>query len=63
MLTEGLSQMPLQVAENRKLHRQIADQIAALIRSGDCAAGERLPPQRTLARELGVSRPSVRVVS
>ena len=52
--------MPLQTVENRRLYRQIADQIAALIEKGEYAAGERLPPERDLAKQLGVSRPSVR---
>ena len=52
--------MPLQAVENRRLYRQIADQIAALIEKGEYGAGERLPPERDLAKQLGVSRPSVR---
>ena len=52
--------MPLQTVENRRLYRQIADQIAALIERGEYAAGARLPPERDLAKQLGVSRPSVR---
>ena len=52
--------MPLQAVDNRRLYRQIADQIAALIERGEYAVGERLPPERDLARQLGVSRPSVR---
>jgi DNA-binding FadR family transcriptional regulator len=52
--------MPLQAVDNRRLYRQIADQIAALIEKGEYAAGERLPPERDLAKQLGVSRPSVR---
>jgi DNA-binding FadR family transcriptional regulator len=52
--------MPLQTVENRRLYRQIADQIAALIDKGEYATGGRLPPERELARQLGVSRPSVR---
>ncbi len=52
--------MPLQAVDNRRLYRQIADQIAALINQGEYAAGRRLPPERDLARQLGVSRPSVR---
>ncbi len=31
-----------------------------MIRSGEFPAGSRLPPERDLARQLGVSRPSVR---
>src|SRR6266852_3886734 len=52
--------MPLQAVENRRLYRQIADQIAALIEKGEYGAGQRLPPERDLAKQLGVSRPSVR---
>src|SRR5947208_9814044 len=52
--------MPLQVVDNRRLYRQIADQIAALIQKGEYGKGERLPPERDLAKQLGVSRPSVR---
>ncbi len=52
--------MPLQAVENRRLYRQIADQIAALIEKGEYAKGGRLPPERDLAKQLGVSRPSVR---
>ena len=52
--------MPLQVVENRRLYRQIADQIAALIERGEYGVGQRLPPERDLAKQLGVSRPSVR---
>ena len=52
--------MPFQSIEPRRLYRQIADQIRALIKSGEFPAGSRLPPERDLARQLGVSRPSVR---
>ena len=52
--------MPLQAVESRRLYRQIADQIAALIERGEYGAGKRLPPERDLAKQLGVSRPSVR---
>lgn len=52
--------MPIHSIEPRRLYRQIADQIRTLIRSGEFSAGSRLPPERDLARQLGVSRPSVR---
>jgi DNA-binding FadR family transcriptional regulator len=52
--------MPLSSIEPRRLYRQIADQIRALIRNGEFKPGARLPPERDLARQLGVSRPSVR---
>ena len=52
--------MPFQSIEPRRLYRQIADQIRTLIKSGEYPAGARLPPERDLAKQLGVSRPSVR---
>ncbi len=52
--------MPIQSIEPRRLYRQIADQIRTLVRSGEFPSGSRLPPERDLARQLGVSRPSVR---
>ncbi|MEO5701583.1 MAG: FadR/GntR family transcriptional regulator [Casimicrobiaceae bacterium] len=52
--------MPFQSIEPRRLYRQIAEQIRSLIRSGEFRPGGRLPPERDLARQLGVSRPSVR---
>ena len=52
--------MPLQAVESRRLYRQIANQIADLIERGEYGVGARLPPERDLARQLKVSRPSVR---
>ena len=52
--------MPLQTIEPRRLYRQIADQLRVLIERSEFAVGTRLPPERDLARQLGVSRPSVR---
>jgi len=52
--------MPFQSIEPRRLYRQIADQIRTLIRNGEFPTGARLPPERDLAKQLGVSRPSVR---
>lgn len=52
--------MPLQTVEVRRLYRQIADQLRVLIDSGEIAAGSRLPAERDLATQLGVSRPTVR---
>jgi len=52
--------MPIQTVEPRRLYRQIADQIRALINGGEYTPGDRLPPERELAKQLGVSRPSVR---
>jgi len=52
--------MPLVAVEPRRLYRQIADQLAALIAAGEFPPGSRLPPERELAVSLGVSRASVR---
>ena len=52
--------MPLQTVEPQRLYRQIAEQLRTLIASGEFLAGSRLPAERDLARQLGVSRPSVR---
>ena len=46
--------------EPRRLYRQVAEQIRALIESGELPAGERLPAERELAERFGVSRPTVR---
>ena len=50
----------LQIVEPQRLYRQIAGQLRALISQGELAVGSRLPAERDLARQLGVSRPSVR---
>jgi len=52
--------VPLHSTEPRRLYRQIADQLRALIADGEFIAGARLPSERDLARQFGVSRPSVR---
>ncbi|WP_397412631.1 FadR/GntR family transcriptional regulator [Polaromonas sp.] len=52
--------MPLQTVEPQRLYRQIAEQLRSLISKGEFAAGTRLPAERDLAKQLGVSRPSVR---
>jgi DNA-binding transcriptional MocR family regulator len=41
------------------LYLQIAERIQQLIRTGELAAGERLPPSRDLAAKLGVNRNTV----
>lgn len=52
--------MPLQTVEPQRLYRQIAAQLRTLIAQGEFATGDRLPAERDLASQLGVSRPSVR---
>jgi DNA-binding FadR family transcriptional regulator len=52
--------MPIQAIANHRIYRQIADQLGALIDTGEFPPGGRLPSERELAMLLGVSRPSVR---
>jgi DNA-binding FadR family transcriptional regulator len=43
-----------------RLYQRIAEAIADLIEAGEFEAGNRLPPERELARKFGVSRASLR---
>jgi GntR family transcriptional repressor for pyruvate dehydrogenase complex len=44
----------------REAAKQAVDRLRDLILQGEFSAGERLPPERLLARELGVSRSTLR---
>lgn len=52
--------MPIESIDNRRLYRQIADQIIRLLEAGEYKPGARLPAERLLAERLTVSRPTVR---
>lgn len=52
--------MALPVLKTERLYRQIASAIMDGIKRGDFAPGAALPPERELAKQLGVSRSSVR---
>ena len=52
--------MPIQAVEAQRLYQQIAQQLRQLITAGEYPPGSRLPAERELASQLGVSRPSVR---
>ena len=52
--------MPIRSVEPRRLYRQVADQLRKLIDQGEFAVGSRLPAERELALQLGISRPTVR---
>lgn len=47
-------------AEPRRQYQLVADRIRSLIEEGGVAPGTRLPAERELAQQLGVSRPSLR---
>ena len=52
--------MPIQVIEPQRLYRQISNQLRELIIGGEFPVGSRLPSERDLSVQLGVSRPSLR---
>jgi DNA-binding FadR family transcriptional regulator len=52
--------MPIKTLEPQRLYRQIAQQLRTLMDKGEFKPGARLPAERDLAKQLGVSRPSVR---
>lgn len=43
-----------------RLYQEIVDQIQAQVQSGQLSPGDRLPPERELAEQFGVSRTAVR---
>jgi GntR family transcriptional regulator, hexuronate regulon transcriptional repressor len=56
----GRTVMPSAATGGRKLYQQIADTVFARITDGFYAPGQRLPSERELADEFGVSRPTIR---
>ena len=54
--------MPIQTISNasQRLYQHAADQVMDLIRRGEYPPGAKLPAERDLAKQLGVSRPTVR---
>jgi DNA-binding FadR family transcriptional regulator len=52
--------MPIHAIEPPRLYRQVADQLRQLIDSGEYGIGSRLPTERELAQQFGLSRPTVR---
>jgi DNA-binding FadR family transcriptional regulator len=52
--------MVTQADNANRLYQQVADRIASLIRSGKFTVGMRLPPERDLAEQFNVSRPTIR---
>jgi len=52
--------MKIQAVKVQRLYLQVADQLMELIGQGTPAPGERLPSERDLAEQFGVSRPTIR---
>ena len=52
--------MPVRAIQWQRMYEQIAAELTRLIRERDFQPGDRLPPERELAQQLGVSRPSLR---
>ena len=52
--------MPFQAVATQRLYEQVAGQVTELVARGEFKPGDRLPPERDLAKVLGVSRPTVR---
>jgi GntR family transcriptional repressor for pyruvate dehydrogenase complex len=46
--------------QHKRIHEEVVDVIIQRIRSGALTVGEKLPPERVLADEMGVSRTSLR---
>ena len=52
--------MPFQAVATQRLYEHVAEQVSRLIAAGEFRDGDRLPPERDLARQLAVSRPVLR---
>jgi GntR family transcriptional repressor for pyruvate dehydrogenase complex len=46
--------------QHKRIHEEVVEMIVQRIRSGTLAVGHKLPPERVLAEEMGVSRTSLR---
>src|ERR1700742_4999805 len=55
-----VSRMPFQAVATQRLYEQVAGQVTELVARGEFKPGDRLPPERDLAKMLAVSRPTVR---
>lgn len=52
--------VPFRPAPRRRVHEEVADQLRDAILDGRFRPGEKLPPERELAREFQVNRSSIR---
>ncbi len=46
--------------KHKQVYEEVVEEIAARIQNGTLAVGQKLPPERVLAEEMGVSRTSLR---
>jgi len=60
MVLPDLAVVPISAIESRRLYLQFAGQLRSLIVNGEFPPGSRLPAERELSRQFGVSRPSLR---
>ena len=56
----SIGSVALEPIVNQRLYQQVADSIRKQIQSGAMPPGSRLPSEKLLAQQLGVSRPTVR---
>ena len=52
--------MELKTVQTQKIYKNIVEQIVDLIHDGSLNKGDKLPPERSLADMMNVSRTSVR---
>lgn len=52
--------MPIQAISSQRLYQKAAEQMTELIKAGEYPPGAKLPGERDFAKQLGVSRPTVR---
>jgi len=52
--------MKIKAIRQERLYVKVAEQLASHIDNGDIGPGERLPSERDLAEQFGVSRPTIR---
>jgi DNA-binding FadR family transcriptional regulator len=60
LLGGGAPQILVAMVEPRRLYEQISRKLAKAIAEGKHVVGQRLPSERELAQDFGVSRPTVR---
>lgn len=52
--------MELEIIKTERLYVKVAEQISKLVKDGNVKPGDKLPSERVLAEQIGVSRPTIR---